>query len=485
MVVTQDEYRPSTLKTISYGSAWFTDGMVYTIFGVTVFYFYEVEVGLNILLLTIAYAIYAVWNMLNDPLLSYLTERPRSESSVMKWGFRTLWILFFLLIMALVFFFIYFIPDFSTKTNQIGIFLYMLIMICSFDAVYSIYNAHFAGGAYSLFRTDEERQKLAAVSTLASTLGVFFINVVILPMVIDYGNQSSFAVAAAMTSLLMVINFLVLIYGAKEPEEIKRCYLVGRSKELNECIPMKKIIKSAFTKKSWIVALISWFFWNIGFNLTNASSLYVYKDVLQVDYGFSMFPNLAFFIMFLIGLPITLKLSKKVGHHNLYGVGYMVIGVAFFAYIWVGSWPEMVIYMSIGGFAYALIGASIVAVSADANDEVTAELGVHQEGTLQGISYVIVRITYMLVGLFIALIHVLTDYSTDVEALQSFLANLGIMTTFQSDLAILGVRIHAGVIPGIFTFLAGILFLVLFDMKGEKKERIQAILKEKMSKGTK
>ena len=44
-----------------------------------VFYYYEVELGMNVVLLGLAYIIFALWNMVNDPILGYITDRP------MKW----------------------------------------------------------------------------------------------------------------------------------------------------------------------------------------------------------------------------------------------------------------------------------------------------------------------------------------------------------------------------------------------------------------
>ena len=78
-----EDHGYSLAKIISYASMWFTDAMILMFFSVVVFYFYEVEVGLNVAWVAIAFVIFAIWNMINDPLLGYITEKPRAEKLVM------------------------------------------------------------------------------------------------------------------------------------------------------------------------------------------------------------------------------------------------------------------------------------------------------------------------------------------------------------------------------------------------------------------
>jgi Na+/melibiose symporter-like transporter len=51
--------------------------------------------------------------------------------------------------------------------------------------------------------------------------------------------------------------------------------------------------------------------------------------------------------------------------------------------------------------------------------------------------------------------------------------------TQQSDLAILGIRIHGGLVPFFFLLAAFILMVFVYDLKGEKKEAQMAALRKK------
>ena len=45
----------------------------FTAFG---FYYYETELGLDVLLVGLGYVIFAIYNAINDPLVGYLTNKP-------------------------------------------------------------------------------------------------------------------------------------------------------------------------------------------------------------------------------------------------------------------------------------------------------------------------------------------------------------------------------------------------------------------------
>ena len=67
----------STLNMLSFGMADLLWALFTGIFGGLFFIFWEVVVGLDIIIVTLAYTIYAVWNIINDPIVGYLADRPR------------------------------------------------------------------------------------------------------------------------------------------------------------------------------------------------------------------------------------------------------------------------------------------------------------------------------------------------------------------------------------------------------------------------
>ena len=76
----------STKKMISHSFGFAIFSYLCSVFALSVFYFYEVEIGLPINLLGISFVIYAIWSMINYPLLGHLTDRP--IPLIKKWGMR-------------------------------------------------------------------------------------------------------------------------------------------------------------------------------------------------------------------------------------------------------------------------------------------------------------------------------------------------------------------------------------------------------------
>jgi len=58
-----------------------------TAYSTLIFYYYEVEVGLPVLLVSLALILFAIFNMISVPLLGWLTDRPTIWTK--KYGFRT------------------------------------------------------------------------------------------------------------------------------------------------------------------------------------------------------------------------------------------------------------------------------------------------------------------------------------------------------------------------------------------------------------
>ena len=116
---------------------------------------------------------------------------------------------------------------------------------------------------------------------------------------------------------------------------------------------------------------------------------------------------------------------------------------------------------------YAASASILIPVQGDTFEEITSKIGVHQEATLQGITNFFIRLAYLFIGIIIALVHILTDYNPDPHAVQS-------------PLAILGVRIHSGLIPAIFLIIGGVSFLLIYDLKGDKKLKMKQQLKKIM-----
>ena len=67
--------RSSSLKHVSFAIAGLLDQFYISSFTVRVIFYYENELFLSILWIGIAFLIYGFWNMINDPLLGWLSDK--------------------------------------------------------------------------------------------------------------------------------------------------------------------------------------------------------------------------------------------------------------------------------------------------------------------------------------------------------------------------------------------------------------------------
>jgi Na+/melibiose symporter-like transporter len=104
-------------------------------------------------------------------------------------------------------------------------------------------------------------------------------------------------------------------------------------------------------------------------------------------------------------------------------------------------------------------------VASDTMDEVATEMGRRQDGTLQGIRNFFFRIAIVVQGVVITVIHIVTNYNPDPNATQT-------------PLAIIGIRIHAGLIPALLMLTISLIVYKWYTLEGEKKAEMVRKLKD-------
>ena len=188
-------------KMVSYGMAPFLANVSLASYNLLVLYYYNVELGLSIALVGLSFVIYAIWNMINDPLVGFLTDKPMRWSK--KYGLRAPWIFVSGILLIASYYLLYAVPDVGdVKSNPWPLFWYMVIMTCVFDTFFSIFYCHYLGGFGNIFRNKDDRRKGSMTMGLVAILSGIFIRVVIIAQVIVYGDPASFVRAALMTAIL-------------------------------------------------------------------------------------------------------------------------------------------------------------------------------------------------------------------------------------------------------------------------------------------
>ena len=75
MLELSEESKHSKFVYISYGIGGFVDNFFIAAFSVRIIDFYENELLLGIFWVSLAFLLYGVWNMVNDPLIGWITDK--------------------------------------------------------------------------------------------------------------------------------------------------------------------------------------------------------------------------------------------------------------------------------------------------------------------------------------------------------------------------------------------------------------------------
>lgn len=451
----------STKKMLSYSFGFILSLYLLLAYNSLIFYFYEVEVGLEVGLVSLAIILFSVWIMISSPFLGYLTDKPYRWSK--KVGFRAPWVIIAAIPTLLFYLLLYTPPNINAKSDPWLLFWYLLIISCLFGSFIMLFQEHFQGGFANQFREDFERRRASAFAFIFPGIILFFLSIIPL-FIIKYGQKSTFVLTAFVSISILAICVIILIPGIHESAEVKERYFQGYKDESR--ISFLKMMKHALERRNFMVSLIAITLVSVAIALNMASGIYFFKDVLGVPIIFSIFSTIVYFIFVMVSVPFWVSFARKYGNVTTFIVGIFLSGAAYIPYLWITTWQEATIFSAFRGIAGSCYTVMVLPITSDCYDEVTNACERHQEATLFGFRIIFLRIAVILQALIIGGIHIVTGYNQDPNAVQT-------------SLAVWGIRIHQALIPMIFCFVAGVIMLIGYDLKGEKLYTLKANLRDK------
>ncbi len=448
-----------TKKMISYSFGILISSWIGGAFAVFVFYYYEVEIGLPVVLLAFAFIIFAIWNMVNDPLVGYLTDKPFRWTK--KYGMRYPWIVIGV-IPTLIFWFLLFTSPEADPKNPWPVFWYLVIMTCLMDTFYSLYTTHLNASYTTHFRTDAERRKASVINSIIPSLLGLGLNLII-PLLYVYGDRGTVIFAELIIVLILSVFAIILLTGIRESEELKERFLRGF--ENTERESFLKTMKLAFRQKNFVVLVIVNMMFITAYTLHLASHIYFAKDVLRMPLSIAVYVYTASAVGFISFIPFWAWVAKKIGHVKTMKLGALSIAIALTPGMWITTLGETIFFQFIGGIAFGGFIIMMAPSTADVNDEITVKTGRHQEGVLAGIRTFFFRFALIFQAIILTIVHVMTGYNPDPLARQTELAQWGI-------------RIHLSLIPSLLCLFAFFILIIWYDLTSDKKAAIKLRLKE-------
>ncbi len=455
---------------VSYGFNSFSREFLRIAFTTFAFFFYETELGLNVWLIFLAFTLFAIYNMFNDPLVGYLTNKPFKFTK--KWGRRFPWILVGGLPWGFTYMLIFTPPTYDAIGGQWILFAWLLFTACLFDTFHSIFFVNFQSLFVDKYRSVQERRTASGIYIMIGVVGVA-LGSILPPLLFDtteagITNFPSFALQGLIVAVITFIGFVVAIPGSREDQVTIDLYLASQTGE-REKTPFFKTLLTALKQKPFIAFMIFYLLYQTLVEMMQGSVQYTVKYSLEMDESASTLIFAAFLVGVLISTPFWSWYSKKVKNNKkvmlISGLflAAFTIPITFYRDYWLIVFEMLLWGLAMGGF-----WIMIFPVSADVIDNAVVATGKREEGVYTGFQQFFGRVGIIIQALTFALVHELTGFDESLE----------LVSLPQSDLAIWGIHFHQALIPAILVIIGALVFWKWYKLTPEKVRENQEKIKE-------
>ena len=453
----KDKHETGTLCMASYGTGKFLAEFLTGAYGLMVYYFFETELHLNGLYVSIATIIYSLWNAINDPLIGYLTENKKTRSH---------WVITGLLICSVVFAVIFAVPD-KLKSNQFVLFIWMVIFVCLYDGCYSLWEINYQGVFPDKFRETEQRKKCAIICTLIGVFGIA-LGSVLPPLFYTYGKPETFLKSALIVGSISLVGSVLIRSGVRETKEMTQRHSKQTEQSENKEGFFKALVK-ALKYREFTAIVVTLFLYQSACMCMTSSVNYVAHGVLGFEKGSATTPIFAGMLVgALISVLVWKTVAGKIKNNNqrllvITSIFMAFAGIfMFFANTQIGFAVGMFLWgLGFGGFWTFMVPAM-----ADVVDSIVVKEKRREDGVLMGIRSFFCRLSYASQAIVFWLCHKFSGYDSTVKGMQSQSARLGI-------------KLHISIIPAVFFIGAALVMLYVNtltpDIVAENKKELEAL----------
>jgi GPH family glycoside/pentoside/hexuronide:cation symporter len=444
-------------KAVFYSFGQISDQTAYQSFILLIFTFYFAVVGIDVWLITLGYAIWAVWNAINDPLIGYLSDRTHT-----RWGRRLPYIMIFFIPLGIITFLLFTPPLPAEPENQIGNFVYFFIIILVFELIYTSFSLNYTSLFPEVFMSEEERTKgnnVRQIFTIVALIFAFILPGMVIDDFSDPGSLPQYQVFGIIAAIIIIIAALVPVFlGPKERPEF--------SEDYKNAFSFFNTIKFCLRSKSFRWYIISetanWFVFGM---LPTIVPLYS-KYVLNVTDAFlaSVLLGLTFISATIFITILWRPIVRKIGNRKSWMISMFVWILGLLPFMFIGDFISGLIAFFLLGIGLAGSLYIIDLVVADIVDEDEIETGMRREAGYYGVNAFILRFSNVLV----------------ILAIGSIFSTVG-WTTFESipliTDVVFGLRILMFLFPAIALAIA-IFAIYKYPLDGEKLKAVKEKLQE-------
>ena len=426
---------------VSYGFGKFIAEFLTGAFGSIVFMFYETEVGLSAGFAALATIIYSLWNAINDPIIGYITNKAAPFSK--KLGRRFPWIIIGLILCGLTFFLIFAVPlSWDAKKHPLPVFFWMVLSICLFDGLYSLWEVNYQSIYPDKFRSQKERTTTAALGTGIGVLGIAA-GFIVPPLVFHYGNRPSYFLCGLVIMGISLTATLLVTPGVFETKEMIARFTKIQAQD-SKAPSFFVQMNHALQDKALLSFVLFLFFYQSGCMSMTSSINYVVKYILagKSNQATPIFAGM------LVGALLSIVIWTQVAKRMKNNQKMLIVCALFMALFalplsFVTTQVGFMVFMTLWGLGFGGFWTFMGPAMADVIDNYIVRQKRRDDGVVLGIRAFFMRFSYASQAVVFYVVHTLTGF--DPENVTST--------------AKMGISLHMGAIPSLF-FLLGVLVFV-------------------------
>ena len=398
-------------RAASYATGQITDQAAYQTFTFLVFTFFYTVVELNITLITIGFIIWAVWNSFNDPMLGYLSDRTHT-----RFGRRLPYIMIAIIPLGLIVFLLFTPPLPIGVANQIGNFIYFLVIIILFEFFYTMFSLNATSLFPETFISKDERTKANNVRQAFLILGLIVAFVLPGFFIGDYtpttapervkalGEYQLFGIVAAI--IIITVGGIFIIFTPREKREFRQDYkkAPGFFTSIKMCLKSKSFM--------WYIPaeIANWFVYGI---LPTLIPLYA-KAVLGITNTLIISLLLgAAFISSVIFITFVWKpVVRKIGNRKAWMISMASWILTLLPLMFLGPNMEIIAIIVFFFIGLGLSGSFYIIdlIVGDIIDEEEVNTGTRREAGYYGVNAFFLRLAIIVVFISIGPMFIIADW---------------------------------------------------------------------------
>jgi GPH family glycoside/pentoside/hexuronide:cation symporter len=364
-----------------------------------------------------------VWDIVNDPLFGWLSDRTQSPH-----GRRRVYLIYGALPLALVTFGLWAVPQ---GVSGVTAFLWIVISYALFDTLFTLTNVPFSTLTAELTPDYDERTSLTAVASVGAVVG-YLLGAILPPIITGRFADTSagYLVLGGLAGAVAGLSMALVAWRIREPD---------RPSNVIAALPILPSIRATFRNRPFVLLLAAFALVRLAFTLMQASVPYFVTYQVGEPGRLTMVLGV---LMGMVGLFVYFwkTISDRSSKSRAYAAGLVVMALAAASswFIGPGQIGGMLLMVALAGFGLSAHWVAPYAMVPDVVELDQTQTGERREGMYYGVYGLIDKLMRSL-GVFAV--------GIGLDAF-GYVPNVA-----QSAQSLLGIRLVFGPIPAVILLL--------------------------------